>query len=61
MGNRLFQLNFYQIKIEIHPLSDLREAYMDACMTWIKSKRPDLIIGPMPLEIYLKESGIDRY
>lgn len=38
-----------QIKIEIHPLSDLSEAYMDACMAWIKSKRQDPTIGPMLL------------
>ena len=38
-----------QIKIDIHPLSDLSEAYMKECMAWVKSKRQDLVFGPMLL------------
>jgi hypothetical protein len=36
-----------KIKIDIHPLSDLSEVYMNACMDWVNSKSNDLLFGPL--------------
>jgi len=36
-----------KIKIDIHPLSDLSEAYMNECMDWAKRKEEDPLFGPL--------------
>ncbi|WP_373523082.1 hypothetical protein [Aquiflexum sp.] len=41
-----------QIKIDIHPLSDLSEIYMKECMDWVESKGKDTLLG------YLVQSKI---
>ncbi|SMD44514.1 hypothetical protein SAMN00777080_3136 [Aquiflexum balticum DSM 16537] len=38
-----------KIKIDIHPLSDLSEVYMNTCMDWVNSKTNDLSFGPLLL------------
>ena len=38
-----------KIKIDIHPLSDISEAYMDECMDWVKRKKQDPLIGALLL------------
>jgi hypothetical protein len=35
------------IKIDIHPLSDLSEVYMNECMGWVNGKTKDPLLGPL--------------
>lgn len=48
-----------KIIIDIHPLSELSDAYMNQCMDWVNEKRKDIILESL-LECKIPEGVIDK-